>query len=72
MPRPPGRIDERIGAIDHLLLALEHVLGDDQLGDRPVADLALQQPGRDQADDLAAGGHRGVGHCAHQADWPPP
>jgi hypothetical protein len=42
--------------------------GHDQARDVAVADLALQEPGRNQPDHLAAGGDRGVGHGAHQPD----
>ena len=39
-----------------------------QLGQAAVADLAVDQRLRHHADHLAAGGQRGVGEHAHQAD----
>jgi hypothetical protein len=66
--KPARQHDEAVGTGDHLVLAVEHVARHDQLGDRPMADLALEQAGRNQPGHLAAGGHRRVGDGTHQAD----
>jgi hypothetical protein len=47
-----------------------HARDDTQLGDAVVRDLLRRERTRDDADDLAARGERGVGEDAHQPDPP--
>ena len=49
-------------------LALVHAVDEPQLGEPGVGQLAGGQRARDDADDLDAGGQRGVGQHAHQPD----
>ena len=63
-----GQGDEGVGALGHHLLAHVHGRHHVQFVQAGVADLALHQAFGDDADHAAAGGQRGVGHLAHQAD----
>ena len=65
---PARQCDERVGFARSELLALEHGGGDAQLGQVALADLAVEQPLRDDAQDRAAGRQGGAGGDAHQAD----
>ncbi len=68
MPIPPGSATNASlsSAISALRSCIE--LDDVQLGQAGVRDLAVDEHLRDDADDLAAGGQRGVGERAHQTD----
>ena len=68
VPDAAGQRHERVGELGHLRLALVHGVDLDEPGQAPVCDLAVDQLARDHADDLAAGGQRGVGDQAHQPD----
>ena len=54
VPSPPGRATNASASRDQLLLALEHRRGDAQLGEVVLADLAVEQPLRDDAQHRAA------------------
>ena len=68
VPSPPGRAMKPSARAGHLGLALVERLDDAQLGQAGVCQLAIDQPARDDADDLAAGRQRRVGDGAHHAD----
>src|SRR3954465_8536961 len=57
---PAGERNERVGAGGHLGLPLVERLDDDELAHPRVRELALDEPARDHADDLAAGRKRTV------------
>jgi aryl-alcohol dehydrogenase-like predicted oxidoreductase len=59
---------ERVRQLRHLGLALVHRADDLELGQVGMADLAVDQRLRHDADRLAARGQHGVGDHAHQAD----
>lgn len=59
--------DEGVGQLGHEGFALVHRGDDPQIG-AAVGQLAIDEHLRDDADDLTAGGERGVGQDAHQAD----
>ncbi len=59
---------ERVGLVDQVGLALEHRGGDPQLGQVALADLAVEQPLRDDAEDRPARVERGTGDHTHEAD----
>jgi len=61
-----GQRHEGVGGLRHLKLALVHGVDDSQFLDAAVAQFAGDEPARDDAQHLAAGGQRGVGHLAHQ------
>ena len=65
---PARQGDEAVGQGGHLGLALVERLDDAQLGQAVVCQLAIDQPARDDADDLAAGGERRIGDRTHHAD----
>jgi hypothetical protein len=67
VPSPPAAPDG-IGALEHLELALVHVLYNHRLGQRGMAGFALEQEARDHADHLAARLQGRIGEHAHQAD----
>ncbi len=62
-----GQRDERIGLLEHPLLALVHVA---RLDDPAAAErmLAIDQKGRDHADRLATAVEHRVGDFSHQPD----
>ena len=68
--RGAGQRDEGVGEVGHHGLALVHRLHDLQPGQAGVRHLVVHQVLGDDADDLAAGGQRGVGDDAHQPDVP--
>jgi hypothetical protein len=61
-----GQGDEGVGAVEHDLLALMHVAGDDHLGVASEGKLPRPEELRDHADDLAAALGHAAGDCAHQ------
>ena len=65
-----GQRDEGVGELGHPGLALVHRLHDLQPRQAGVGQLVVHQVLGDDADHLAAGGQRGVGDDAHQADVP--
>ena len=67
-PEPARQGDEAVGQGRHLGLALVERLDHAQLGQAAVCQLAVDQPARDDTDDLAAGPQRRVGDGAHHAD----
>ena len=72
VPRPPGSANEGVGEVVHPLLPLVHRVDFDELGESPMGDLAGEEPSRDHADDLPAGGEGGVGEVPISPDAPPP
>lgn len=63
-----GKRDERVGVLEHQLLALVHVLGDDELLSLFQHMLPFRQEGRDDAGDFAAVLERAGRNGSHQAD----
>ena len=57
-----------VRTLEHLQLALVHVLDNHGFGERRVTCFALQQEIRDNADDLAAAFESGICRQPHQAD----
>ena len=68
-----GKGDESVRTLEHLVLALVHVLGDDQFvqtGEFPLGGLHIDEKAGNDAGDLAAGGYDTVRHGAHDAASP--
>src|SRR5690606_9919875 len=63
-----GQGDEGIGQVEHARLAFVHVGHDLEPGDAAMRDFPVHELLGDDADHFAAGGQRGVGDDAHQAD----
>ena len=63
-----GQRHERIGRLDQLLLAIEHRRRDPQLAEVDLADLAVEQSLRDDAQDRTAGRLRAARGHPHQPD----
>ena len=68
---PAGKRHEGVGSDEHELLALVHVVNDDQLLRLDQHLLALAQETRDDADDVAAVIEHGAGDLAHEAEAAP-
>ena len=65
---PPGERHKGVGFLEHPVLALMHVLGDDDVVEFDEAGLggfAVEQEARNDAGDLAAGAQRAFGDRAH-------
>ena len=63
--QPPGHREESVALRGHQRLALVHRAHHVELRQPRVRDLAGEDAARDDADDLASGFERGVGHGAH-------
>ena len=63
-----GQRDEPVGQVGHLGLAFVERADDLQLGQAGVGQLAIDEPARDHADDLAARSQGRIGQGAHQPD----
>ena len=62
----PGKRDKCVGALEHQLLALMHVVNDDELLRRLQSMLLADKEGRDDAGDATAAVKRRMGETAHQ------
>ena len=71
-PGAAGERNESIPQLDHLRLALRHVLRDDQIGQAVVLQLPLHEELRLHAGHLAARCEDTVGQHPHQAAAEPP
>ena len=57
VPIPPGKCDKGVGSFEHLVLALMHVFGDNQLGKlakRVFGGFLVHQEFRNNSGDFAA------------------
>ena len=59
---------EGVGDLEHALLALMHAADDDHVSDTGMRHFAVVEMTRDDAGDAPAGGKRGIGKRAHEAD----
>ena len=66
-PRAAGEGDKGIAELDHLALALRHVLSHDELSQAVVLEFALDKTPRLDADHFSAGAQNAVRDRAHQA-----
>jgi hypothetical protein len=62
-----GEDQEGVGPLGHEGFAGVHGVGNVELGDALMGDFEVDEDVGDDADDVAAGGEGGVGHCAHEA-----
>ncbi len=63
-----GQRDEGVREIGHLALARVHGIDGDEGGELAMADFHGDEVVRNDADDFAAAGERGIGQRTHQAD----